>query len=420
MLPVLYCETKTGKTMQWRVWSEGENIIKEFGYVGGKLRTVETKAKPKNVGRSNSTTSEEQAVKERDCSWIKQLDKGYAVDKDDEEAVAFASKILEAKEDAGGNNHNVMASSKKEEKNTAKKSQTKEIFLPMLAEKYNDIMNPKKKSRAKKFQFREGSVAQPKLDGVRCIARIVEGNVELLSRKGKQIVHLQHIREGIAELLKGRENMVLDGELYFHGEEMGENERFELITGAARSVRKEPHEREDRLEYWIFDIVDTEKTWLEREKELDSLLSGDLPECIVPVLTEPVHSHEEMLQLHEEWVERGFEGTILRDAELMYTPKKRSRLLLKYKDFEDAEYEIVGVSKSEGGTEDGAAIFVLETESGDTFTCRPTGTIEWRREMYKKKKGLIGKMVTVKFQGRNEETGVPRFPRAVAVRDYEG
>lgn len=417
MLPILYCETKTGKTMQWRVWNEGENIIKEFGYVGGKLRTVETKAKAKNNGRSNSTTPEEQALKERDCAWIKQLDKGYSVDVEDEEAVAFASRILAAKENAGGNNHNVMASSKKGEGNPAR--QTKEIFLPMLAEKYCDIMDPNKKTRAKKFAYRVGSVAQPKLDGVRCIARIVEGKVELLSRKGKQIVHLQHIREAIAELLEGRENMVLDGELYFHGEEMGENERFELITGAARSVRKEPHEQEERLEYWVFDIVDTSKMWIEREKDLDALFAGDVPECIVPVLTEPVSNHEEMLQLHEEWVEKGFEGTILRDAQLMYTPKKRSRMLLKYKDFEDSEYKIVGVLKSEGGTEDGACIFVLETESGDEFTCRPTGTIEQRRQMYKKRKELIGKMVTVKYQGKNEQTGVPRFPVATGIRDYE-
>nr|WQM86984.1 ATP-dependent DNA ligase [Marseillevirus cajuinensis] len=417
MLPILYCETKTGKTMQWRVWNEGSNIIKEFGYVGGKLRLVETKAKAKNVGRSNKTTPEEQAVKERDCAWIKQLDKGYSVDRKDEEAMEFLSKILAAKEEAGGNNHNVMAGSKVETNKPVKA--TKEIFLPMLAEKYCDIMDPNKKTRAKKFAFREGSVAQPKLDGVRCIARIVDGEVELLSRKGKQIVHLQHIREAILELLKGKEDMVLDGELYFHGEEMSENERFELITGAARSVRNEPHEREGRLEYWVFDIVDTKKPWFEREKDLDALFAGDVPECIVPVLTEPVSSHEELLQLHEEWVEKGFEGTIVRDSELMYTPKKRSRLLLKYKDFDDSEYKIVGVSKSEGGTEDGAAIFVLETETGDTFTCRPTGTIEWRRRMYKKRKELIGKDVTVKYQGRNEETKIPRFPRVVAIRDYE-
>ncbi|AVR52785.1 ATP-dependent DNA ligase [Marseillevirus Shanghai 1] len=419
MLPILYCETKTGKTMQWRVWSEGENIVKEFGYVGGKLRLVETRAKGKNIGRSNETSPEEQAVKERDCSWIKQLDKGYSVDRNDEEAMKFLSKILEAKEEAGGNNHNVMASSKGEEasKNTKK---TREIFLPMLAEKYCDIMDPNKKTRAKKFQFREGSVAQPKLDGVRCIARIVDTEVELLSRKGKHIVHLQHIREAILELLKGKEDIILDGELYFHGEEMGENERFELITGAARSVRKEPHEQEERMQYWVFDIVDTKKPWFEREKDLDALFSGNVPECIIPVLTEPVSSHEEMLEIHEEWIEKGFEGTILRDAELMYTPKKRSRMLLKYKDFEDAEYKIVGVTRSEGGTEDGACIFVLETETGDTFTCRPTGTIESRREMYKKRKRLIGKMVTVTYQGRNEETQVPRFPRAKAIRDYEG
>ncbi|ALX27385.1 hypothetical protein GMAR_ORF10 [Golden Marseillevirus] len=290
------------------------------------------------------------------------------------------------------------------------------IFLPMLAEKYQQIMAPKSRARAKKFEYSEASCAQPKLDGVRCVARIVEGKVELLSRKGKQILHLNHIREEILELLKDKENIVLDGELYFHESDLPQNKKFELISGAARSTRTSPHPDELLIQYWIFDIVDCEKKWFDRDYELCLLFQDREMEYLVHVETQLILNEHKMLELHKGWVAEGFEGTILRDESLSYTPGKRSRLLLKYKDFEDDEFVIVGVQKSEGGTEDGAAIFVLETSNKTEFTCRPMGTIKERREIYKKRKEYIGKLLTVKHQGLSED-GVPRFPVGKSIRD---
>ncbi|AHA46251.1 ATP-dependent DNA ligase [Insectomime virus] len=415
MLPTLYSKSKTGKLMQWKVWTEEDEIVKEFGYKDGKLRQVRTKAKPKNSGKTNGTTASEQAISEAKADWTKQLDKGYFADEEDEEASLFVSGVLQAKEESGGNNHNIM-----DKKVSAPKKVQKKIFLPMLADKYHELMAPSKgKRRAEKFEYSKASCAQPKLDGVRCVARIVDGNVELLSRKGKQILHLEHIREEVKELLKGNEGVILDGELYFHESDMPQNKKFELISGAARSTRTKPHPEELRIQYWVFDIVNTERTWFDRDYELGLLFKDKEMEYIVLVETRLVLSEDEMLEHHRRWTGEGFEGTILRDERMMYTPGKRSRLLLKCKDFEDSEYEIVDVLKSEGGTEDGCAIFLLETETGNTFTCRPVGTLEKRRKMYKNKKSLIGKEVTVKYQGRDEKTEIPRFPVVVGIRDYE-
>ncbi|AMQ10593.1 ATP-dependent DNA ligase [Brazilian marseillevirus] len=412
MLPTLYSKAKTGKLMQWRVWTEGDEIIKEFGYKGGKLREVRTKAKPKNSGKTNGTTAEEQAVSEAKADWTKQLDKGYFADEEDEEASLFVSGVLQAKEESGGNNHNIM-----DKKVSAPRKDQKKIFLPMLAEKYNELMAPSKgKRRAQKFEYSKASCAQPKLDGVRCVARIVDGNVQLLSRKGKQILHLEHIRAEISELLSGKEEMILDGELYFHESDLPQNKKFELISGAARSTRNKPHPDELLVQYWVFDIADTEKIWFDRDYELDLLFKDKEMEYIVRVETELVLCEEDMLEHHRRWTDEGFEGTILRDERLMYTPGKRSRLLLKYKDFCDSEYRIIGVLKSEGGTEDGAAIFALKTDNGTEFTCRPMGTIEERRKIYKNKKEYIGKLLTVKYQGISQD-GVPRFPVGKTLRD---
>lgn len=422
-LPMLFSTTKNGTVMQWKTWCEDDVVHKTYGYKHtGKFRdSIQTTSTPKNVGKVNETTAEEQAKLDCEAGWIKQLDKGYSVDGDDEDAVEFLNRVLEAKEKNGGNNHGIMKSrSNVSEKKTKK---TAAIFLPMLAGKYEDEMKPRKgKRRVRTFEYSAGSCAQPKLDGVRCVARIVDGEVQLLSRKGKQIVFLDHIREDITKLLKRNEDIILDGEVYCHEpdlENSSANARFELITGAARSVRKEAHPDEAQMQYWVFDMVDLKKTWAERRRALKELFKGKEFDSLRLVETRKVSCEQEMQECMKEWVGEGYEGIILRDENLMYTPKLRSRLLLKHKLFEDCEYEVVDIEKSVGGTEDGAAIFCLKTETGALFTCRPTGTIESRRRMFKKKHKWIGQLVNVKHQGRGLD-GTPRFPTSDGViRNYE-
>ena len=60
-LPILYQRDKKGKIRQWRVWTEGATIIREHGIQDGKLQQQKTTAKPKNIGKVNETTGEQQA-----------------------------------------------------------------------------------------------------------------------------------------------------------------------------------------------------------------------------------------------------------------------------------------------------------------------------------------------------------------------
>ena len=76
-LPTLYAKASTGKIKQWSVWTEGDTIYVEHGQQGGKMQVKETVCKPKNVGRANETTAEEQAISEAKSKWKKQYDKDY-------------------------------------------------------------------------------------------------------------------------------------------------------------------------------------------------------------------------------------------------------------------------------------------------------------------------------------------------------
>jgi len=91
--------------------------------------------------------------------------------------------------------------------------------------------------------------------------------------------------------------------------------------------------------------------------------------------------------------------------------------MMKYKEFKDEEVEIIGFEVGTG-TEEGAIIYQVKDEREKIFTVRPRGSVEERRKLYKNKEKLLGLKLTIRYQELSEY-GVPRFPVAVAVRDYE-
>jgi len=101
----------------------------------------------------------------------------------------------------------------------------------------------------------------------------------------------------------------------------------------------------------------------------------------------------------------------------MYNVGNRSADLLKMKEFQDDEFEITGFYEGEGG-EKGLVLWKCKTKDDKEFGCRPQGTHEDRRELFKHGADYVGKMLTVRYQELTKD-GIPRFPIGIAVRDYE-
>ena len=77
-LPTLYKRDTTGKIRQWTVIAEDNKFWSQQGAIGGKIVVNKpTIASPKNVGRSNETTAEEQAVAEAQAKWKKKKSGEY-------------------------------------------------------------------------------------------------------------------------------------------------------------------------------------------------------------------------------------------------------------------------------------------------------------------------------------------------------
>jgi DNA ligase-1 len=287
---------------------------------------------------------------------------------------------------------------KEEVDNTASvrgKGITADVPLPMLAHEYH--------KRGKGFPF--PCFTQPKLDGTRCVGIPGRG---LFSRLRKTIPHMEHI---IAELNRLPAHLILDGELYT-------NElTFQEIVGLVKreTLKDGDLEKQQKIKYHVYDLIQGD-SYEQRHRGLQALFASHSFQHLVLVSTFHCGSEEEMKEQHARFVADGYEGIMLRNPAGVYK-NVRSVDLLKYKEFFDDEYEVVGFKEGEGA-EKGCVLWTCKTEKGATFHCRPRGTREDRTELFQKGASYIGKKLTVRFQELTDD-GIPRFPVGIAFRDYE-
>ena len=368
----LYKRTSTGKTEQWRIWTEENTIYTEHGQVGGKLQLTQDVIKEgKNLGKANATTAVEQARAEAAAKWTKQKErKGYVEDAD-------RAQAGETDQEGG--------------------------IAPMLAHTFADHGD----------KLRYPLYAQPKLDGIRCIAMVTDTGVTLWSRTRKQILSVNHIAEAVAAIgLKP--GTVLDGELYNHDLKAD----FEKIVSVVRKNTPAPLEVASKIQYHIYDIPSDTGGFadrLNRLQAIQNIVGRDGALRVVHTL--PIKDEEELLAYMKASLLMGFEGCMARSATTRYE-NKRSYSLLKLKEFQDSEYPIVGVEEGRGKMA-GCAIFVCKTADGTEFKAKLEGDLESLRPYLEYKELWTGKALTVQYQGLTGKSKVPRFPVGKAVRDYE-
>ena len=97
-LPTLYKIDSKGKLREWNVIFDGDQFWTEGGISGMKMNVAKpTTCKPKNIGRSNETTSEEQAELEARAKWDKKLNDGYASSPEEAQEKKFFEPMLAQK-----------------------------------------------------------------------------------------------------------------------------------------------------------------------------------------------------------------------------------------------------------------------------------------------------------------------------------
>jgi len=95
---------------------------------------------------------------------------------------------------------------------------------------------------------------------------------------------------------------------------------------------------------------------------------------------------------------------------------KRSYDLQKIKTFSDDEFEIIGIKIGTKGSMAGKATFICELPNKETFDAKMKGNMDELKKYADDPSLVIGKIVTVKYQGYTKY-GKPRFPVALRFRE---
>lgn len=206
-------------------------------------------------------------------------------------------------------------------------------------------------------------------------------------------------------------NLILDGELYNHDLKND----FEKIVSAVR--KEDPSEESEKVQYHIYDVV-VDATNLERARWL--ALNGLWPdqEPLRLVKTESVRSEADVAAVFKDYRKQGYEGLMLRNNDAKYE-NKRSYNLQKVKEFDDAEFRIVGVVEGKGKLQGLLGAFVCVTEDGTEFEVKMAGNQEETKKFLHDESLWKGKFLTVQYQGWTGKNKVPRFPVGLRLREED-
>jgi ATP-dependent DNA ligase len=373
----LYGLDKSNKIKEWNIkvvnMINNSIIIYTYGLLGGKKTECKiTLTEGKNKGKKNETNHYTQAILDAKSKWNKKKD----ID-------GYITVLDEIKKKVESGNYNI------------------EVKKPMLAQEFkkheNKVVYP--------------CFIQPKLDGYRCI---YDNNLKIsLTRTGKQFKIIEK-----TDLFKEMQkiNYCLDGELYVHDEDF----KFENY-GVLRKT-KELNDKEkkilNKIEYHIYDIVDENKTYKDRQIIIDEIFKNNSFVKIKKVETVECKNKDDIVKYHKIFTNDYFEGSIIRNANGIYKCKYRSFDLLKYKDFDDGEFEIIDYTfeKDVSGKDKKMIVWICKTANNKSFNVQSKGTKEIRAKLYENAKKYIGKKLWVQYFGLTNE-GIPRFPKT--MRDGE-
>jgi DNA ligase-1 len=360
-LPTLYKEAKTGATQEWTIEIVDNKFRSIAGQVNGQLTVSEfTVCKPKNIDRSNATSAKEQALAEAKAKWQKKKDHGYV------ENISTIGKSA--------------------------------YFEPMLAHNYNDYKD--------KIEF--PVYDNPKLDGARCVCN-KDG---LWTRNGKKIVSCPHIFNELKPYLDKDPNLIFDGELYNHDLCNDFNKLMSLIK-KLKPTKEDLEESEKLIQYWIYDLPSNKK-FSERFVGAYKNFKG-LKYCRFVYAT-LIHNQKELDTAFEKHLQNGFEGQIIRLDEPYQN--KRTKFLLKHKEFQDAEFEIVDILEGVGNKSGMAGAVRIKLPNGETQRSNIKANWEFCDKLLKEKDQVVGKLGTVRFQNYTPD-GFLRFPELIKIDRYD-
>lgn len=209
-------------------------------------------------------------------------------------------------------------------------------------EGYRPNLFPNECIKAEDIQY--PMMCSTKLDGIRCI--ITDGKV--LSRTFKPIQNLSLVKrlQPLVDYAM-KHDLLIDGELY------SPEIPFNALSG---EIRRIDSEAPASIKYHAFDCLDPhalDETAKDRYNKLCAFASnfmGQYGRGIISVVQqEIVNSPEEVMNTYETYLERGFEGAILKSPDSKYKFGRytaKSGLAAKFKPYMTFDAVIIGIEEA--------------------------------------------------------------------------
>ena len=272
----------------------------------------------------------------------------------------------------------------------------------MLAHKFDES----------RVDWNQAVYIQPKLDGVRCLFT-KDG---AFSRNHKQFMNVRHIEMALKSFFDQHPNVTLDGELYNHKLKHD----FEKIISLVRKQKPTDTDRLDAqhlVQFHCYDYIDNDnQSYAERQANLTC--SNIYDAQVKYVQAKRVTSYEQARNIHTQYLDDGYEGSIIRLNGLY--KQGRSYDLMKFKDFSDTEATIVGYEIGKGKRSGTLGKFLMLDDEGVKFGCPPGKGYTYKdlANMLKNIDQFIGKRATFTYFQRTN-AGSYRHPLYKGLRDYE-
>ena len=369
--PILYARSSTNAILEWQIEQDNNQYRTISGQQNGKKVISEfTTCYGKNIGKSNETSDKEQCEAEIAAKYVKQIKADYKENIDDIDISTF--------------------------------------FSPQLAKQYSEHKD--------KIDWNKGCYISPKLDGV----RFVLNKNGAFTRNGNQFLSVPHIVNGLKSLFVDDKQLTIDGELY--ASRLSND--FNKIISLAKKVKptqEDWDESEKYLKYHIFDIPSIKGQFHERWPKIEKFFKDEIGRTC-PKYTELVphilvHSEKEVVDHLNKFILEGYEGIMINLYDGEYLQKRTSNLL-KYKLFQDEEFEIVDIIEGDGNRAGMFGRATLKMKNGNVFDSNARGNQAFYIDLLKNKSNYIGQLATVRYQNLTPD-GIPRFPVIVSIRNFE-
>ena len=280
---------------------------------------------------------------------------------------------------------------------------------------------------AKPIDYSKPVFMQPKLDGVRCLIQANSYSdkgsiipiVTAYSRTGKEWKNIDHILEELVPFFNDFPNVVLDGELYNHDFK----DDFESIISMVRKTKPTDEARAEsakHVQFHCYDVINDNAQNPPNYEQRINFIAQAVPRnhCVKHVDTIQVDSESLSKMFHKSNLEMGYEGSIVR----LNAPYqcKRSHSLRKFKDFSDAEANIVGYEEGKGKRIGTLGKFIMQDDDGNQFGCPPGKGHKYKdlAIMLANIHEYMGQRATFTYFERTK-AGSYRHPLFKCIRNYE-